>query len=134
MPGGDIYRCKSCNEESLVLPKRFLLLPFPEQWIRGPSPGATAAECDRRRHEMQEWERLHLQTLVCDPCELMLFLPGQIDAATWNEWKRKDLLSHRPHTNYPFLVRLARLVDDTLASSHQCVMDFGKLSCPYCSR
>lgn len=83
---------------------------------------------------MQEWERLHLQTLVCDPCEVVLFLPRQIDAETWIEWKRVDLLSRRPHTNYPFLVRLARLVDDALGSSHQCVMDFGQLSCPYCSR
>ena len=134
MPGGDIYRCKSCNEESLVLPKSFLLLPFPEQWIRGPSPGATAEERDRRRQEMQEWERLHLQTLVCDTCELMLSLPKEIDAVTWNQWKREDLLTHRPHSDYPFLVRLVGMVDEALAASPKCVMEFGQLSCPYCSR
>src|SRR3954469_15573317 len=104
MPGGHIYRCKSCNEESLVIPKSFLVSPYPEQLLRGPSPGATPEERDRRRRDILEWERLHLQSLVCDACEVMLCLPKEIDAATWNQWKREDLLTHRPHTDYPFLV------------------------------
>lgn len=81
-----------------------------------------------------DWERLHSQTLVCDPCEVMLFLPKAIDAVTWNKWKCEDLLSHRPHTDYPFLVRLVGMVDEALAASPNCVTEFGRLSCPYCSR
>jgi len=134
MPHGDEYRCRSCNEELLVLTKNFSLLPFPEEWVRGPSRTATPEERDRRRRDIQDWTRLHQQTFVCDPCELMLFLPREIDAATWDHWKRKDSLSHRPYADYPFLVRLAGLVDEALASQADCIVDFGQLSCPYCSR
>jgi hypothetical protein len=133
MPAGTIYRCKSCNEESLILPKYFCLSPFPEKWFMGPPKTATQEERDQRTRDIKEWARLHRQTFVCDPCELMLFVPRQIDAATWNEWKRADLLGHR-HTDYPYLVTLARRVDEALAAKGECVMDFGELSCPYCSR
>jgi hypothetical protein len=134
MPFGDEYRCKSCNEKLLVLPKYFSLLPFPERWVRGPSSTATPEERDRRRRDIQDWTRVHQQTLVCEPCELILFLPREIDDATWSEWKRENLRSRRPYTAYPFLVRLAGLVDGALAVKPGCIMEFGQLSCPYCSR
>jgi hypothetical protein len=134
MPSGEKYRCKSCNEELLILPKDFLLAPFPEKWVLGPPNTATREERVQRSRDMEEWARVHHRAFVCNPCEVQLFLPRQIDAAMWNEWKRKDLGSHRPHTDYPFLVRLVRLVDDALASSNECVIDFGQLCCPYCSQ
>jgi hypothetical protein len=134
MPGGDEYHCKSCNNGLLVLPKYFNLLPFPEEWVRGPSRTATLEERDERRRAIQDWSRLHSQAFVCESCELILFLPRQIDATTWSQWKRKDLVSHRPYTDYPFLLGLAGLVDEALATKPECVMEFGQLSCPYCSR
>lgn len=134
VPAGDQYRCKSCNEELLVLPKYFHLSPFPEKWLRGPSPTATPEEGSQRRRDILDWTRLHQQTFICESCELMLFLPRDIDAATWNQWKRKDSLSRRPYTDYPFLLRLAGLVDEMLAAKPDCTMEFGRLSCPYCSR
>jgi hypothetical protein len=135
MPAGDIYRCNSCNEETLILPKSFHLAPFPEKfWLTGTPKTATQEERNQRKRDIEEWTRLHQQTFVCDPCELMLFLPRQIDAATWKEWKRVDWLGHRPHTNYPYLVTLARRIDESLAARGECVMDFGELLCPYCSR
>lgn len=132
MPAGDKYRCKSCDMENLVLPKYFNLLPFPEKWVRGPSRSATQEERDQKRRDIQEWTSLHQQTFVCDPCELVLFLPKQIDVATWNQWKREDALRHRHYSDYPFLVSLACLIDEALVLRPECVMDFGQLSCPYC--
>lgn len=134
MPSGDIYRCKWCNEESLILPKYFTLSPFPQKWVSGPPKTATREERDQRKRDIKEWTRRQQQTFVCDPCELMLFLPRQIDAVTWSEWKRADLLGHQPHAEYPFLVTLARRIDGALTAKRECVMDFGELSCPYCSR
>jgi hypothetical protein len=134
MPAGNEYRCKSCNEELLILPKYFNLLPFPEQWVRGPSRSVTQEERDHRRQDIQEWTSLHQQIFVCDPCEAILFLPKQIDGVTWNQWKREDALGHRPYSDYPFLVRLACVIDEALALRPECVMHFDQLSCPYCSQ
>ncbi len=134
MPRCDIYCCNTCREEILILSKCFNLAPLPKEWGTGPPKNETTEERDRRKQQMREWEKVHLQTLVCDPCELMLFLPRQIEAVGWREWKREDLLRVRPHTDYPFLVKLARRVDNALAGRSECVMDFGQLVCPYCTR
>lgn len=133
MPSADDYRCRSCNEEFFVFPKVFDLLPFPEKWHKGPA-GFTPEEREQRRKDTRNWTTLHQQTFICDSCELMLFLPRAIDSATWTEWKHKTLAGFRPYTDYPFLVRLAGMVDQALASNPACIMDFGQLSCPYCSR
>jgi hypothetical protein len=133
MPSADEYRCKSCNEEFLVYPKYFGLLPFPQKWHQGPAH-LTAEERDQRRREIREWTRLHQQTFVCDPCELLLVLPRAIDAVTWTQWKCENLSGYRPYSDYPFLVKLVGLLDRALASESEVIMDFGQLSCPYCFR
>lgn len=134
MPSGNEYRCKACNEEVFILPKYLNIAPFPEQWVAGPPPDVTLEEREQRRGDIQEWIRLHEQTFICDPCELILSLPKQIDRVTWDHWKRENLSSYRPYTDYRFLVKLAYQVNEALAASSECVMDFGRLACPYCSQ
>jgi hypothetical protein len=97
------------------------------------TPGSghlTPAERDQRGREIREWTRSHQQTFACDPCELLLSSRA-IDAATWTQWKHANSASYRPYTDYPFLVRLAGVVDQALASASDCIIDFGQLSCPY---
>ena len=117
-----------------MIAKSFMLLSCPEEWIRGPSPTATPEERERRKRDMQNWHEVHVQTFVCDPCEMMLVLPREIDSATWDDWKRQDLQGRTPSTTYPFLIKLGARIDQALAKTPLCSIDFGQIACPYCGR
>lgn len=130
MPGVYEYLCKSCNEEFDVIGKNLWMLKIPPELIKGTPHSATDEERAQRKQNRRDWENRHLQTFICDNCELKLFLPKEIDKATWERWQ----LSDTKHKRYPFLMKLAGQIDEKLKQQSPCCMDFGQISCPYCAR
>jgi hypothetical protein len=130
MPGGNEYLCKSCNEEFLVIKKALWMLQIPLDLIKGSPPSATQEERAQRKQNRLEWEERHLQTFICNECDVILFLPKEIDRATWEQWQQAD----SKHKRYPFLMKLAGKIDEVLKEKSPCRMDFGHISCPYCAR
>jgi len=130
MPGVYEYLCKSCNEELLVIPKALWMLQIPMELIKGSPPSEPDQERAQRKQSRRDWESRHLQTFVCNDCELILFLPKEIDKATWEKWRQAD----SKHARYPFLLTLASKIDEALKEKSPCCMDFGQISCPYCAR
>jgi hypothetical protein len=130
MPGADEYLCRTCSKEFLIIAKALWMLPVPLEVLKGPGPSATEQERAQRKQIFEEWQNRHLQTFICNECEFMLFLPKEIDQAPWENWQQAD----SKHKRYPFLLKLARKIDEALKEKSPCSIDFGQITCPYCSR